>query len=333
MIKKISIILILSSLLFGQEGNRMSSDWINVQGRTTEGVKIIIKEETRKIEIYTDKVIETAVKSSEFENDKRTEKFNEKKSDLRATLNISIDEKNSIAMTVNDLKDNVALQRSQIMNYRQRISDADSSIENSKLLIMEEKDRVQDELTKIPFYEVLIGRFRNLSPKKNPIPYENAIASKISREAINSQLGINIINDQIIEDGSLSMAHLRTLLKGKANTNLTKYEEQREDKKPQLSDLRESGTIEQDSDVVMFIYRESYYLERMEPIKKTEQSDETYNEKHERWRQLCESSYNTAEIIIAKQRHGPVGTIKTHFDSNFTKFSNLSNKDYDNLSE
>ena len=118
-----------------------------------------------------------------------------------------------------------------------------------------------------------------------------------------------------------------------ALSQLSRQVEQREDKRPLLSDLRESGTIEQDSDVVMFIYRESYYLERLEPIKKADESEDNYNEKHTRWRDLCESSYNAAEIIIAKQRHGPIGTIKAHFDSNFTKFSNLSNKDYDNISE
>ena len=116
-----------------------------------------------------------------------------------------------------------------------------------------------------------------------------------------------------------------------ALSQLSRQVEHREDKRPQLADLRESGTIEQDSDVVMFIFRESYYLERMEPIKKTDEIEEKYNERHQRWRDLCESSYNTAEIIIAKQRHGPIGTIKTHFDSNFTKFSDLSNKDYDNV--
>ena len=116
-----------------------------------------------------------------------------------------------------------------------------------------------------------------------------------------------------------------------ALSQLSRQVEQREDKRPQLADLRESGTIEQDSDVVMFIFRESYYLERMEPIKKADETDEKYNERHHRWRELCESSYNTAEIIIAKQRHGPIGTIKTHFDSNFTKFSDLSSRDYDNV--
>ena len=118
-----------------------------------------------------------------------------------------------------------------------------------------------------------------------------------------------------------------------ALSQLSRQVEQREDKRPQLSDLRESGTIEQDSDVVMFIFRESYYLERMEPIKKPEEPEEKYDERHHRWRELCEKSYNTAELIIAKQRHGPIGTIKTHFDPNFTRFSNLTVKDYDNIME
>ena len=118
-----------------------------------------------------------------------------------------------------------------------------------------------------------------------------------------------------------------------ALSQLSRQVEQREDKRPQLSDLRESGTIEQDSDVVMFIFRESYYLERMEPIKKPEEPEERYDERHHRWRELCEKSYNTAELIIAKQRHGPIGTIKTHFDPNFTRFSNLTVKDYDNIME
>ena len=118
-----------------------------------------------------------------------------------------------------------------------------------------------------------------------------------------------------------------------ALSQLSRQVEQREDKRPQLSDLRESGTIEQDSDVVMFIYRESYYLERMMPIRKPEEDDLKYNERMSRWQQMNEESYNKSEIIIAKQRHGPIGTIKMHFDANFTKFSDLSNEDYDNVIE
>ena len=118
-----------------------------------------------------------------------------------------------------------------------------------------------------------------------------------------------------------------------ALSQLSRQVEQREDKRPQLSDLRESGTIEQDSDVVMFIYRESYYLERMMPIRKPEEDDIKYNERMSRWQQLTDESYNKAEIIIAKQRHGPIGTIKMHFDANFTKFSDLSIEEYDNILE
>ncbi len=118
-----------------------------------------------------------------------------------------------------------------------------------------------------------------------------------------------------------------------ALSQLSRQVEQREDKRPQLSDLRESGTIEQDSDVVMFIYRESYYLERLEPIRKSEEDDIKYNERVSRWQQLTNENYNKAEIIIAKQRHGPIGSIKMHFDANYTKFSDLTSKDYDNIIE
>ncbi len=118
-----------------------------------------------------------------------------------------------------------------------------------------------------------------------------------------------------------------------ALSQLSRQVEQREDKRPQLADLRESGTIEQDSDVVMFIYRESYYLERMEPIRKPEEDEIKYNDRVSRWQQLNNESYNKAEIIIAKQRHGPIGSIKMHFDANYTKFSDLSIKEYDNIIE
>ena len=118
-----------------------------------------------------------------------------------------------------------------------------------------------------------------------------------------------------------------------ALSQLSRQVEQREDKRPQLSDLRESGTIEQDSDVVMFIFRESYYLERMEPIRKPEEPEEKHRERYSRWQELCENAHNTSEIIIAKQRHGPIGTIKTHFESSYTRFSDLNTKDYDNVIE
>ncbi|MFN3700945.1 MAG: replicative DNA helicase [Alphaproteobacteria bacterium] len=100
-----------------------------------------------------------------------------------------------------------------------------------------------------------------------------------------------------------------------ALSQLSRAVEQREDKRPQLSDLRESGSIEQDADVVMFIYREEYYLSRAEP--------EVGTEKHLEWQDRMGRAHNIAETIIAKQRHGPIGTVKLYFDSNLTRFSDL----------
>ena len=148
----------------------------------------------------------------------------------------------------------------------------------------------------------------------------------------------NVRNDGRVQEISEITRGLKAIAKELnipiiALSQLSRQVEQREDKRPLLADLRESGTIEQDSDVVMFIFRESYYLERMEPIKKPDEQNDRYNERHQRWRELCESRYNIAEIIIAKQRHGPTGTIKTHFDPNFTKFSDLTRTEYDNIIE
>ncbi len=97
-----------------------------------------------------------------------------------------------------------------------------------------------------------------------------------------------------------------------ALSQLSRQVEQREDKRPQLADLRESGSIEQDADVVMFIYREEYYLGRKEPDPGTDS--------HEKWQQDMDRVHNIAEIIIAKQRHGPTDRVKLYFDGAFTRF-------------
>ncbi|MBV9997303.1 MAG: replicative DNA helicase [Caulobacteraceae bacterium] len=97
---------------------------------------------------------------------------------------------------------------------------------------------------------------------------------------------------------------------------LSRQVENREDKRPQLADLRESGSIEQDADVVMSIYRESYYLSRTEPREGTQE--------HLDWQEKMDQIRNLAEVIIGKQRHGPIGTVKLHYDENLTKFSNFA---------
>ena len=100
-----------------------------------------------------------------------------------------------------------------------------------------------------------------------------------------------------------------------AVSQLSRAVEQRDDKKPQLSDLRESGSIEQDADVVMFVYREAYYLERKEPRPATVE--------HAEWQVNMNEISNLAEIMISKQRHGPTGNIKVEFESMFTKFRDI----------
>ncbi len=113
-----------------------------------------------------------------------------------------------------------------------------------------------------------------------------------------------------------------------ALSQLSRAVEQREDKRPQLADLRESGSIEQDADVVMFVFRENYYLERAEPVQRPEESGERYNERLDKWQQRLEETRGLAEVIIAKQRHGPIGTVRVAFEGAATKFSNRDDPDY-----
>ena len=100
-----------------------------------------------------------------------------------------------------------------------------------------------------------------------------------------------------------------------ALSQLSRAVEQREDKRPQLADLRESGSIEQDADVVMFIYREAYYLERLEPGEG--------DPRHAEWKDQMARKFNVAEVILAKQRHGPIGRVEVGFNPARVRFSDL----------
>tara|TARA_Y100001936_G_scaffold30472_1_gene28558 strand:- start:131 stop:1558 length:1428 start_codon:yes stop_codon:yes gene_type:complete len=101
-----------------------------------------------------------------------------------------------------------------------------------------------------------------------------------------------------------------------ALSQLSRAVEQRDDKKPQLADLRESGSIEQDADVVMFVFREEYYLERKEPKLGTIE--------HAEWQSKMNEILGSADIIIGKQRHGPTGNVKVEFEGIYTRFKNVS---------
>ena len=130
----------------------------------------------------------------------------------------------------------------------------------------------------------------------------------------------NIRNDGRVQEISEITQGLKAIAKELnvpvlAVSQLSRAVEQRDDKKPQLSDLRESGSIEQDADVVMFVYREAYYLERKEPRPATVE--------HAEWQAKMNEISNLAEIMISKQRHGPTGNIRIEFESMFTKFRDI----------
>ncbi|WP_375701803.1 replicative DNA helicase [Bartonella sp. AA89HNZF] len=105
-----------------------------------------------------------------------------------------------------------------------------------------------------------------------------------------------------------------------ALSQLSRQVENRTDKRPQLSDLRESGSIEQDADIVLFVYREEYYLKNEEPKLNTLE--------HQKWQEIMDKAFGKADVIIAKQRHGPTGIVPLAFQSDFTRFSDLADSNY-----
>ncbi len=131
-------------------------------------------------------------------------------------------------------------------------------------------------------------------------------------------------NDNRVQEVTEITTNLKALAKELnvpviALSQLSRQVESRDDKHPQLSDLRESGSIEQDADVVLFVYREEYYLQNKEPKPGTPE--------HEKWKLDMELAHGKAEVIIAKQRHGPTGTVPLQFEGQYTRFSDLIEED------
>ena len=128
-------------------------------------------------------------------------------------------------------------------------------------------------------------------------------------------------NDNRVQELTEITTGLKTLAKELnvpilALSQLSRQVEQRDDKRPQLSDLRESGSIEQDADVVMFIYREEYYLKTREP--------DVASDDHAKWLAKCEAAHGRAELIIEKHRHGATRALDLQFDERYTRFSDLA---------
>jgi len=144
--------------------------------------------------------------------------------------------------------------------------------------------------------------------------------------------GTGRANDNRVNEISEISRGLKTLAKELevpviALSQLSRAVEQREDKTPMLSDLRESGSIEQDADMVWFVYREDYYVTAKEPKRPIETDDQNVHEAHAAWMAEMERVFGLAELVIAKQRHGSTGKIRMKFEARITKFSDLADDD------
>lgn len=213
------VLAFICSSVLSQE---IGSPWIDVRGKSNKEVEKLLRNEVRNIDSYSIEIIEETQIQLQEENDSRTIDFNNRKVTLRTALNTAIDEKNYLSIEVNDLKDQLALKQSEVSALEQKIADSDSSSAMSKQLIIGEKARIKDELTKIPYYEVLIARVKDFPENaSNVSDYDNKMSHEISKMAIESQLGIDIIKKTIVKDGTLTENAVLTSLSGKANSNLT----------------------------------------------------------------------------------------------------------------
>ncbi len=111
-------------------------------------------------------------------------------------------------------------------------------------------------------------------------------------------------------------------------SQLSRAVEQREDKRPLLSDLRDSGSIEQDADIVMFVFREHYYLKSSIPVQRQNETEDKFNDRYRKWEKSLVDLQNKAELIIAKQRHGSLGTVDLSFEGQFTRFGDWIQQDF-----
>jgi replicative DNA helicase len=144
--------------------------------------------------------------------------------------------------------------------------------------------------------------------------------------------GTGRANDNRVNEISEISRGLKTLAKELslpviALSQLSRAVEQRDDKRPQLSDLRESGSIEQDADMVWFVYREDYYVAAKEPKQPVDGDDAKVHEAHASWVADMERVHGLAELIVAKQRHGATGKVRMRFESRITRFSDLAPDD------
>ncbi len=182
------------------------------------------------------------------------------------------------------------------------------------------------EMERIPFYidqtggisiAQLVARARRLKRQKG---LDVLVIDYLQLLTASSKKGENRVQELTEITTGLKALAKELAVPVIALSQLSRQVENRDDKRPQLSDLRESGSIEQDADVVLFVYREEYYLKNKEPKPGTEE--------HFKWQTEMEQIHGRAEVIIGKQRHGPTGTVQLHFDAEVTRFSDLAREDH-----
>ena len=229
----------------------------------------------------------------------------------------------SLEMSAEQLAQRILAEQSTIDSHKLRSGDIDEK-EFSKLVA------TQNDIYNLPFFI-----------DDTPAISVGQIASRARRLKRTSGLGLIVIDYiQLIQGSKASEAQgrvqevssitrgLKSIAKELnvpilALSQLSRAVEQREDKRPILADLRESGSIEQDADVVMFVYREEYYLDKSEPTQRDNENQESFNERFIKWQDRRNSAEGKAEIIISKQRHGPTGIIQVQFEAKFTRFMDL----------
>ena len=230
----------------------------------------------------------------------------------------------SLEMSAEQLAQRILAEQTSIDSHRLRSGDIEDK-EFSKLV------KTQNDIHSLPFFI-----------DDTPAISVGQIASRARRLKRTNGLGLIIIDYiQLIQASKASeyqgrvqeVSNITRGLKSLAKelnvpilalSQLSRAVEQREDKKPILADLRESGSIEQDADVVMFVYREEYYLDKNEPNQRDNENQESFNERFARWQDKRSAAEGKAEIIVSKQRHGPTGVIQVQFEAKLTRFMDLA---------
>ena len=233
----------------------------------------------------------------------------------------------SLEMSAEQLAQRILAEQSTIDSHKLRSGDLNET-EFSKLV------STQNDILNLPFFI-----------DDTPAISVGQIASRARRLKRTNGLSLIIIDYiQLIQGSKVSEAQgrvqevsnitrgLKSLAKELnvpilALSQLSRAVEQREDKRPILADLRESGSIEQDADVVMFVYREEYYLDKSEPTQRDNENQESFNERFLKWQDRRNMAEGKAEIIISKQRHGPTGIVQVQFEAKFTRFMDLVRDD------